>query len=87
MPLNVMNWDMNGKILIWIYSGSTNTAYMYYLEESDYNTALEIYSEAGVSPWYRNDFYDQSNVTIGYEYILHKLNKMMKPGFSGRLWI
>lgn len=56
-----------------IYSGSTNTAYMYYLK-SDYNTALKYIQEAEFT-MVQNDFYDQSNVYNLYGYILHKLNK------------
>ena len=43
-----------------IYSGSTNTAYMYYLK-SAYNTALKYIQEAEFT-MVQNDFYDQSNV-------------------------
>lgn len=69
-----------------IYSGSTNTAYMYYLK-SDYNTALKYIQEAEFT-MVQNDFYDQSNVYNLYGYILHKLNKDDEAlGFSGRLWI
>lgn len=70
-----------------IYSGSTNTAYMYYLK-SDYNTALKYIQEAEFTTWCKNDFYDQSNVYNLYGYILHKLNKDDEAlVFSGRLWI
>lgn len=69
-----------------IYSGSTNTAYMYYLK-SDYNTALKYIQEAEFT-MVQNDFYDQSNVYNLYGYILHKLNKDDEAlVFSGRLWI
>lgn len=56
-----------------IYSGSTNTAYMYYLK-GEYNTALKYIQEAEFT-MVQNDFYDQSNVYNLYGYILHQLNK------------
>lgn len=56
-----------------IYSGSTNTAYMYYLKDN-YQTALKYIQEAEFV-MIQNDFYDQSNVYNLYGYILYRLNK------------
>lgn len=56
-----------------IYSGSTNTAYMYYLK-GNYQVALKYIKEAEFV-MLQNDFYDQSNVYNLYGYILRKLNK------------
>lgn len=56
-----------------IYSGSTNTAYMYYLK-ANYQTALKYIQEAEFV-MIQNDFYDQSNVYNLYGYILYRLNK------------
>lgn len=56
-----------------IYSGSTNTAYMYYLK-GHYSTALRYIKEAEFVMT-QNGFYDQSNVYNLYGYILYRQGK------------